>query len=160
MLPLLFLFSHTFQFPGIPVDMGVRQIHSPEHFGYGGLVQVLESEPPQRVGNYTCVRFTARTLLGDAKVNMLTDRSDTSFIIAHHRGVPVCSARLRATSRGVGAHAITLRGQVHGEMGVLGRVALGIVRHKSAWESAIRWGYSTKTEDENLRMYRERVLWD
>jgi hypothetical protein len=67
-LQLSFLFTYTFQFQCIPIDMGARQIHSPENFEYGGLLHVTSSHTPRRVGNYTSVFFSARTLLGEARV--------------------------------------------------------------------------------------------
>jgi hypothetical protein len=90
---------------------------------------------------------------------MYTDCRQTSHILVQSaRGERICCARLKATPWGVGGHTLAVCGQVFADMGPLGRAAYCIARQKSVWESAIRWGYASKTEDENLRLYRASVL--
>jgi hypothetical protein len=117
-------FTHTFRFPGIAYDLGVRHIHTPESLGCTKPLLVPGFElgpvdPPVVTQGYSVVTFGFRTLLGGAH-----------------------------------GHSITARAQFFDEAPLWGRLLFGAAMHKPAWEAAMRWGYASRSEDPQRRKHR------
>jgi hypothetical protein len=163
-------FVHTFKFPSIPYEMGLRHIHSPESFAcYKPVVvpgfQLVGSATPMRLNNYSMIEFDFRTLAGPTHARMLTNSANRSNLILSlprtpsEPDMPFCAMRFDVGRYGVRGHAVTLRGQVFGEVSAWGRILMGRALQADMWEATMRWGYSQKgLDDPNLLLYRDRVM--
>ena len=162
-------FAHTFKFPSIPFDMGVRHIHSPEYFAcYKPVVvpgfEVIQAQPPMRLNNYSMIEFDFRTLLGVTHARMMTNCDTRSHLILSHPAsstvadTPFCAMRFDVQRHGTRGHAVTLRGQVFGETTTWARLLMGMMLQAHMWEATMRWGYSKKSENLQLQLYRDRVM--
>lgn len=162
-------FTHTFHFPGIAYDLGVRHIHTPESLGCTKPLLVPgfalgPVDPPVVTQGYSMVTFGFRTMFGGAHARMMTDSRCSSHLILSglSKGgipnTPVCVVQLDVAREGAHGHSITARAQFFDEAPLWGRLLFGAAMHKPAWEAAMRWGYASRSEDPQLQLYRARVL--
>lgn len=153
------ILSHTFHFTHIPLDMGERHLHSPEHMGYSWHVKVVESQAPKTSNGYAFVAFRLSTPFGEADAKMLTrQRRESHLVLQDASGDPVCCLILKAGKMGTAGHTIGVSCQLFKDPTLWQRFLLCVLLQKDVWEAAIRWGYASRKEDDNLRAYRAVVL--
>ncbi len=160
-----FYISHVFRFPLIPFSAGVYHIHSPAHFmeAHGFSLpgfQILETCPPQTIGEYVTAEFTFKTYFcGRMSGRVFSSMLNTSHVlIMDPDGVPCLLGRLsigKCSSNGhlVRAHADLLR-----PANVWERLLGGkrLVKQCDV-ERAIKLGYSNFKGSMNMKEYVNMV---
>ena len=154
----------TLAFPEIPLDLGIRHIHTPEHFAVAhGMAlphfKLTETSPPQRVGEYALIAFRFRTIFGERSARMFTDDRCVSHLLfqdADDRAYLLTT--LAVTQNGIFGHNIRVHGTVFNERPLLERLATAATVTREGVHDAILRGYSVRNEDENLLAYRRMVL--
>jgi hypothetical protein len=133
-------FFKTFTFQNTPLELGLRHIHSPENWACTRPVvvpgfELLDCKEPVCLNGYSMVEFDFHTLLGGAHGRMLTNRCTQSHLIispSERVHTPFCALQLDVERAGARGHAITLRGQVFGEVSPWGRVLLVMLLQQTA----------------------------
>jgi hypothetical protein len=167
-------FSSTFQFsfPNIPLDLGIRHIHTPESFALSHRTsmpdfELMDVTPPWRCGNYAVISFKFRTLLGENDARMFSDEKTTSYLIISTPNCPDSKVltTLRVKREGTFGHKLHVssmfldpqRTNTHSPLDQIAGFGTSILTQQSV-EDAIREGYAVKKEDPNLLIYRRMVL--
>ena len=159
--------SNTLFFPEVPLDLGIRHIHTPEHFAVAhGLTlpgfRLVASSPPVLVQNYTLIAFRFTTLFGrEHSARMFTnDKCKSHLLFQEGRNDRAyLLATLDVTRCGKLGHAINLRGTLLREPSVIEKMLGPFTVTRDGIFQAIMEGYSVRDEDENLRLYRRMVLY-
>ena len=154
----------TLAFPEIPLDLGIRHIHTPEHFAVAhGMAlpnfKLLDSSPPQRVGDYTLIAFRFRTIFGERSARMFTDnRCSSNLLLQDEDDRAYLLTTLTVTQNGAFGHSIRVDGTVFNDRPLLERLATAATVTREGVHDAILRGYSVHNEDVNLLTYRRMVL--
>jgi hypothetical protein len=161
---LLVLPPTTLRFPDIPLELGVRHIHTPEHFPIAhGLslpgFAITSTHPPQRVSDYTIIAFCFQSVFGERSARMFTnDRCTSNILFQDSDDRAYLLTTLRVTPNGLFGHDININGNVFVERPLLEQIATSIVITHQSMHDTILHGYSVYEEDSNLLAYRRMVL--
>jgi len=159
--------AHSFDFPFVPFELGIRHIHTPEHLVHHhatlpGFRLVSTDFPARAGGSSNVIGFRFRTWLGGAEqqARMFTDARDRSSVMvfdADDRALLL--ANLRVEPLGAQGHRLRVDATVfQEEMGLVPRLLLPLLLNAHALEDTLSWGYTIRREDSNFRCYRRRVL--
>ena len=163
------MFAHTFKFPHVSYDQGIRQIHTPENLAcHRPLIvpgfMLFDVKSPTVVQGYSTITFCFTTILGDVHARMMTNSKSCSHVLLSaldsniNRGTPTCMLHMDVSREGTRGHAVTIRGHVLCDTPILARVLSCMVLRQDAWEAAMQWGYTMGYEIPQLQMYRANVL--
>ena len=174
-IPSTAAFSNTckFNFPNVPIDLGIRHIHTPESFALSHKLtmpefQLLDVSKPWAHGNYAVITFSFKTLLGTSHARMFTNDRCTSYILfSNYEHMPSSKVltTLRVQREGTFGHQLQVESMCIDEV----RNIIPMSMHhilgfgtplftKSTIADAIREGYAVKDENPNLLAYRRMVL--
>jgi hypothetical protein len=157
----------TLMFPNVALDLGIRHIHTPEHFAVAhGLTlpgfELVDSTPPVRVKDYALVSFRFRTLFSAEvrSARMFTnDRCTSHLLFQDHADRATMLATFSVKGVGMSGHSLHLSGTPLGELAPLERLLGAVTVTRDGVLQAILTGYGVMgDEDENLRLYRRMVL--
>lgn len=159
----------TLTFPDVALDLGVRHIHTPEHFAVAhGLTlpgfELVSTTPPVRVNDYALVSFRFRTLFSAEvrSARMFTnDRCTSHLLFLDHADCATMLATFTVTNVGATGHALHLSGTPLREPEPLERLLGAVTVTRGGVLQAMLRGYGVVAdEDENLRRYRRMVLFN
>jgi hypothetical protein len=167
-------FSSTFHFsfPNIPLDLGIRHIHTPESFAISHRLtmpdfELMEVSEPWRSGNYAVVSFKFRTLLGENTARMFSNERNTSYILISSPNHPENKVltTLTVKKEGMFGHKLCVSSMFLNSqqitppspMDMISGFGPSILTQESV-DDAIRQGYTVRMEDPNLLTYRRMVL--
>lgn len=155
-----------FTFPGVPFDMGVRHIHSPEHFvSAHGLAppgfEIVETSWPRMVKDHVVMGFRYRTWFGEGTGRLFTDDWTKSMVwLESDNHKCWLTSSLRVWREGTQGYGVSVETSEHGgDRPLLERMAWIKGAKAEAVLTAASTGYGTTQEDPNLRDYRRLVLW-
>jgi hypothetical protein len=163
--------AQFFTFPNIPLDLGIRHIHTPEtyeishklSFPHFELVDVSE---PYTVGNHAVIHFRFRTLLGERVAHMFTNDRCVSHVlindIASNQHILTTFSVVRD---GMFGHKLRVKSQVitpTTDIAYPSTYCISgfgpVVLSSEHVADAIREGYRAKHENPYLLEYRRMVL--
>lgn len=157
--------SHTFNFPKIPMRVGVYHIHSPEYFldAHGICApgfELLDTHAPSSSGEYHVAAFSFRTLFGRMEGRVFTNEMCASeFMLLDQDGRARALGRLKVWPCGVG-HTLRVYADRIGPAGFWDVFLGGMGQATQARvEAAVRAGYCQSEEDPNLCAYRRKVIY-
>ena len=160
------LTTASLSFPDIPLDLGIRHIHTPEHFAVAhGLTlpgfELTHTSPPTRVNDYALIAFRFRTLFGaDHAARMFSNDRCTSHVLLQegNNDRAYMLATFNVSRCCAAGHTVSLRGTMLRKPTGLERMLGPVTVTRGGIFHAIMMGYSVREEDENLRRYRRMVL--
>jgi hypothetical protein len=158
------LSSTTLSFPGVPFDLGIRHIHTPEHFSTAhGLVwpdfTVLSTSRPIRSGEYALMTFRFHTLFGERSARIFTkDKCESHLIFQDEHDRAYLLSTLRVRRDGMSGHKLQISGMLFREPTLLEKLHGMVTVTREGVQDAILIGYGVQDEDVNLRTYRRMVL--
>ena len=155
-----------FSFPNIPLDLGIRHIHTPETFSLSHKLcfphfELLEVSDPYTVGSHATVHFRFRSLFGERTAHMFTNNRCISHVIVYdfaaHRHIMTTFTVKR---EGTFGHKLLVQSQILAPKldydNIIGFGPVFLSAEHIA--DAIREGYHSKHEEEHLLAYRRMVL--
>lgn len=158
-------FSRVFLFPHVPLNLGLRHIHTPEALSLGkGLTvpgfAVFDSSPPAMVEDYVMVAFSFRTFWGPRRARMLTDSSCRSILVLEDPDrTPWGVLTLSVGREGAVGCRLSVLGHLFKEAGVWERLGVPLLMREDGWKSGmLSSGVPSVAEDPNLQAYRRLVL--
>ena len=158
--------TQRFVFPNIPMDMGIRHIHTPEMFASSHKLcfpqfELLHVSEPYTTGSHTTIHFRFRSLFGEKTAHMFTNNKCISHIIVFDFNTKIHVATTFAvTTEGVFGHRLSVQSQIltpgtqYDNINGFGPVVLS----QEHVADAIREGYHSHDEEEHLLTYRRMVL--
>ena len=158
----------VFTFPGIPFDVGVRHIHSPEHFVIGhGLAapgfEIIKTNSPLLVREYVLVEFRYKTWLGQGEGRLFTDNWNESMLWLWDRDNDYgLTSSLRVWREGEQGCGMEIKNSAYGTLPFWEKLTRSHHSENQDVDSvlcAVNAGYGTINEDSNLRHYRRLVMW-
>ena len=162
-LPLALSFAmQRFTFLGIPFNMGVHHIHSPEHFvaAYGLAppgFEIVETSPPFLVRNHVVVKFRYKTWFGEGKGSLFTDdwtKSMVSLFKNDQSHGLTCSLSVR--QEGTQGYTLELKTCEFGTRSFLEQCAcMQMIPHDN---NNMKYYNKILPEDFNLHIYRQLVF--
>ena len=155
----------TLMFPNVALDLGIRHIHTPEHFAVAhGLTlpgfELVSTAPPVRVNDYALVSFRFRTLFSAEvrSARMFTnDRCSSHLLLLDHTDRASMLATFSVEGVGVAGHALHLTSTPLRELEPLERL-FGAGTRDGVLRAILRGYGVVGDENENLRQYRRMVL--
>ena len=176
MLPLLLLtaqtFSrhYTFRYAGVPYDLGLRHIHSPEHVQSTHrlgvpLFKIHSASTPLQLTNGTAfVRFKASAMGSQPyNVTMFTSSRDTSCMLFTMDKMCVFTY-MKVLPLGTCGHELCVNTTAYFKPGMhpiqmwLQSRLLPLAVLVNDMEDRIHWGHEYVQEHQSLRTYRRMVL--
>ena len=157
----------TLMFPNVALDLGIRHIHTPEHFAIAhGLTlpgfELVSTAPPVRVNDYALVSFRFRTLFSAEvrSARMFTnDRCTSHLLLLDHTDRASMLATFSVEGVGVAGHALHLTGTPLRELEPLEQLfGAATVTRDCVLRAILRGCGVVGDEDENIRQYRRMVL--
>ena len=161
-----FLQQYTFRIPRVPLELGRRHIHTPEHLAATHRMtlphlRILETRQPLRVGNYTMITFDFSTLFGNGRATMFSCDPGLSHLFLLDSGrSPLFLARLAVgpDPENPHGHVVRAQGEFLRPPTWLERALAPAFFSLHAAENSLIFGYHVPGEDANLRAYRLAVL--
>jgi hypothetical protein len=156
--------SHSFDFPFVSYELGVRHIHTPEHVAASHRLSLpgfhlVQTHPPARFDDGHIIAFRFKTLFGEQDARMFTSaRNASSVMVFDTEGRAAFLAQLRVQPLGRHGHRLSISTDVF-TPSFFSRLALPHLFNAHSIEDALAWGYNIRGEDPNLRVYRRRVLY-
>jgi hypothetical protein len=163
--PALSFTPQRFTFPGVPFDVGVRHIHSPEHFvAAHGLsppgFEIVETSAPLWIRDHVLMGFRYRTWFGEGEGRLFTDDWTKSMVWLASNGQKCgLTSSLRVWREGTQGYGVAVEASEYGDRPLLERWAWKQATETDVVLNAASTGYGTMREDPNLRDYRRLVLW-
>ena len=167
--------TQTFSFPSIPMDMGIRHIHTPESYAKSHQLtmpsfQLIRVHEPYMLGTYAVIHFHFQTLFGMRTACMFTnDRCVSNVLMSEDNDSrPSVLTIFKVAREGMFGHTVRIQSETMFLCNPKTKTLPSLSTHIIGFgpvlvteehiTDAIREGYHTKNENANFLTYRRMVL--